>query len=171
MPSPRVLAKVREMKLFAVLTIAAVAVFLTGCGNAQRRHVPNVTGQQLNVAEDRLDAAGLRYDTSGGGSFGIVIRSDWTVCRQRPAAGRKASSVLLSVARSCSIPDVRGESLDDAEDALREAGIRYSEHSLDGEAVVVASLWTVCSQTPHGGTPGRPVSLFVSHNCYGEGDS
>src|SRR5437762_8470678 len=125
-------AKLPEMKLFAVLAIAAAAVCLTGCGNTQRRAVPNVTGQRLNVAEDRLDTRGFQYRTTGGGAFGIVIRSDWMVCRQSPAAGRKASSVLLSVARSCSIPDVRGESLDDAEDTLREAGIHYSERSLDG---------------------------------------
>ena len=156
-------------KLAAVLAIVA-AVCLTGCGNAQPRSVPDVTGQRLNVAEDRLDALGLHYRTSGGGAFGIVLRSNWTVCRQSPAPRRTATSVLLSVARSCSIPDVRWESLDDAEDTLREAGIPYSEQSLDGDPIVVDSLWTVCSQSPFRGTPGRTVRLFVSHDCYGEGD-
>ena len=157
-------------KLLAVLAIAAAAC-LAGCGNAQPRSVPDVTGQRLNVAEDRLDAFGLHYRTSGGGAFGIVIRSNWTVCRQRPAPRRRATSVLLSVAQSCSIPDVRWESLDDAEDALREAGIPYSEYSLDGDPILVDSLWTVCRQSPLGGTPGQPVRLFVSHDCYAEGGS
>jgi beta-lactam-binding protein with PASTA domain len=156
--------------LLTVLTIAA-ATTLTACGTAQRRSVPNVTGEQLNVAEDRLDATGLDHSTSGGGTFGIVIRSDWTVCRQSPAPRHIASSVLLYVARSCSIPDVEGESLDDAEDALREAGIPYSAQSLDGDPIVVASFWTVCDQSPSWGTPRRPVQLFVSHDCYDEGGS
>jgi beta-lactam-binding protein with PASTA domain len=155
---------------FAVLAVAA-AMFLSGCGNARPQAVPNVTGERLNVAEDRLDALGLHYSTSGGGAFGIVVRSNWTVCRQSPAPRRVASSVQLSVARSCSIPDVEGESLGDAEDTLDEAGISYSEHSLDGDPVLVESLWTVCRQSPHEGTPGRPVQLFVSHDCYAEGDS
>ena len=158
------------VKGFAVIAIVAAAV-LTGCGEAQRRSVPNVTGEPLDVAEHTLDRAGLRYETSGGGAFGIVIRSNWTVCRQSPPPRRVASSVLLSVARSCSIPYVQGESLGDAEDALREAGIRYSEHSLDGDAIVVESFWTVCRQSPPSGTPVRPVQLFVSHDCYAEGGS
>ena len=157
-------------KLIAILAIA-VAALLTGCGNAQSRRVPDVTGERLNVAEDRLDAEGLRYRTSGGGLFGIVVRSNWTVCRQSPAPRRQATSVLLFVARSCWIPDVRGESLGDAEDALREAGIPYSEYSLDSDPILVDSLWTVCRQSPLGGTPGRTVSLFVSHDCYAEGGS
>jgi beta-lactam-binding protein with PASTA domain len=157
-------------KIFALIAIAS-AVCLTGCGAAQPRSVPNVTGERLNVAEDRLDAVGLDYSASGGGTFGIVIRSNWTVCTQRPAPRHVASSVRLSVARSCSIPDVRGESLDDAEDALDEAGIDYSEHSLDGDPIVVESLWTVCRQSPLGGAPGRPVQLFASHDCYAEGES
>lgn len=158
------------MKIAAAALCAIAAVgFLTGCGNTQRRHVPNVIGLQLNTAEDQLDALGLHYETSGGGTFGIVLRSNWTVCRQSPAPHRVASTVHLSVARSCFIPDVRGEWLDDAEDTLREAGIEYSEHSLDGEPVILDSNWAVCRQTPHGGAPGRPVDLYVSHYCFGGG--
>jgi beta-lactam-binding protein with PASTA domain len=157
-------------KLLAVFAIGAV-VTLSGCGSAQRHSVPDVTGQPLNGAEDRLDAAGLDHQTSGGGLLGIVIRSNWTVCSQSPAPRRKASSVVLSVARSCSIPDVRDESLDDAEDTLSEAGIPYSEQSLDDGPIVVDSLWTVCRQSPLRGIPGRRVTLFVSHDCYAEGDS
>lgn len=158
------------MKRYVFLTVAAAAVvLLSGCGNTQPHAVPRVVGESLDVAENRLDAAGLRYSTTGGGDFGIVIRSNWVVCRQRPAAKHKATSVLLHVARSCSIPDVRGESLDDAEDALRQAGIRYSEVSLDGDPVVVDSFWTVCRQSSHTGTPAHAVRLFVSHDCYAEG--
>jgi len=153
----------------AVLCATAAVVVLAGCGNATRRHVPNVTGLQLDAAESRLDALGLHYDTSGGGAFGIVIRSNWTVCRQSPAPHRVASTVVLSVARSCSTPYVVGQSLGDAEDALDQAGVPYSEDSLDGEPIVVESNWAVCSQTPQSGGPARPVHLLVSRDCFSDG--
>jgi beta-lactam-binding protein with PASTA domain len=154
--------------LALLLAIAAVAC-LAGCGSAPRRHAPNVTGLQLDAAEGRLDALGLHYDTSGGGDFGIVIRSNWTVCRQSPAPHRVASTVVLSVARSCSTPYVVGQSLGDAEDTLDQAGVPYSEEGLDGEPIVVESNWAVCSQSPRGGGPARPVHLFVSRDCFSGG--
>ena len=64
-----------------------------GCGFTSRARttvVPDVTGEPLDVAEDTLDAVGLNYQTVGGGAFGIIVRSHWTVCRQRPAPGRRA---------------------------------------------------------------------------------
>jgi hypothetical protein len=60
-----------------------------------------VTMEPLNAAEDDLDAKGLSYDTVGGGLFGIIARSHWTVCKQVPAAGRRAGHVTLYVARDC----------------------------------------------------------------------
>jgi hypothetical protein len=68
------------------------------CGSAS---VPNVTGQELDQAEATLVANGLGYKVIGGGTFGVVIASDWTVCSQSPSAGVSASSVNLVVARSC----------------------------------------------------------------------
>ena len=64
--------------------------------------VPNVTGQELDHAEATLRAGGLHYKVFGGGVFGVVVASDWTVCSQKPSGGTKASSVNLVVARSCS---------------------------------------------------------------------
>jgi len=153
----------------AILGVIVAAASLAGCGNAPRRHVPNVTGLPLDAAEGRLDSLGLHYDTSGGGAFGIIIRSNWTVCRQSPAPHRVASTVVLSVARSCSTPYVVGQSLGDAEDTLDQAGIPYSEDSLDGEPIVVESNWAVCSQRPDSGGPARPVHLLVSRDCFSDG--
>jgi hypothetical protein len=50
---------------------------------------PNVTGQRLDVAEMHLDAKRLRYREVGGGTFGVVVRSNWNVCSQEPSAGAK----------------------------------------------------------------------------------
>jgi hypothetical protein len=66
--------------------------------------VPDEVGQRLDVAEDDLSGKGLTYDEIGGGTFGIVVRSNWTVCKTKPSGGSTASegdSVKLIVARSC----------------------------------------------------------------------
>jgi hypothetical protein len=143
---------------------AALLLGATACGSTRPARVPDVTGKRLDVAEDTLDASGLRYRTAGGGAFGIIVRSHWYVCEQIPAPHRMAKKVTLTVARSCSVPDVVGESLEDAEDELRDAGIEVSEHSLDGDPIVVDSLWTVCDQEPDAGAPAQPVELYVAQD-------
>jgi hypothetical protein len=61
--------------------------------------------EPLNAAEDELDARSLEYEAVGGGLFGIVVRSHWTVCRQVPQAGTRAKHVTLFVARDCGEED------------------------------------------------------------------
>lgn len=90
--------------MIIVLTTASLIVFAAGCGSSpsgSTTRVPDVTMEPLNAAEDELDVKGLSYDAFGGGLFGIVVRSHWTVCKQVPGAGRRASHVTLYVARDC----------------------------------------------------------------------
>lgn len=62
--------------------------------------MPKVTGERLDVAESDLDAVGLSYTELGGGTFGIIVKSNWYVCSTRPAAGvRTRGPVRLVVAR------------------------------------------------------------------------
>jgi hypothetical protein len=66
--------------------------------------VPNEVGERLDVAEDDLRSKGLTFREVGGGSFGIVVRSNWTVCRSKPSAGTNVNEgavVRLIVDRSC----------------------------------------------------------------------
>lgn len=66
--------------------------------------VPDLQGERLDVAEDELDGKGLRYTEIGGGAFGIVVRSNWTVCSTEPSGGAQVSKgarVKLIVDRSC----------------------------------------------------------------------
>jgi hypothetical protein len=149
-------------RLAAPFLAAALLLGATACGSTRPRPVPNVTGDRLDVAEDTLDALGLRYRTTGGGAFGIVLRSHWYVCRQLPAPRHVASSVLLTVARSCTVPRVVGENLDDAEDELADAGASVRVHSLDDSPVIVDSFWTVCRQS----NGAESVQLYVSHDCW-----
>jgi hypothetical protein len=66
--------------------------------------VPNLLGKRLDVAENTLHETGLTYKVIGGGLFGIVVRSDWTVCETEPASEtmiQPGGRVKLIVSRSC----------------------------------------------------------------------
>jgi hypothetical protein len=66
--------------------------------------VPNLTDERLDVAEDQLASKSLRYTEIGGGTFGVVVPSNWTVCETRPAAGaevKKGTRVKLIIDRGC----------------------------------------------------------------------
>jgi hypothetical protein len=53
--------------------------------------VPRLIGQRLDVAEYKLVAVGLRYKEIGGGTFGILVPSNWKVCQQIPSGGAKVA--------------------------------------------------------------------------------
>ena len=64
--------------------------------------VPSLAGQPLDVAEQRLDALGLRSSEEGGGFFGVLVPSDWNVCQTSPGPGtrvRRGSTVSLLIDR------------------------------------------------------------------------
>ena len=64
--------------------------------------VPDLAGARLDRAEALLDERGVDHDTEGGGTFGIVVRDNWTVCSTDPAPGTDAGGpVTLVVDRSC----------------------------------------------------------------------
>jgi hypothetical protein len=138
---------------------------LAGCGGggAKEAAVPNLVGQRLDVAESDLDDMGLKYQEIGGGTFGIIAKSNWTVCSTQPAAGSSTSKVKLIVDRVCpdartgtaaahtqskarltggahktwAMPDLRGHNLQGAQDAIQsltDEAIWYtSSHDVTGE--------------------------------------
>jgi len=160
--------------------LLAVAVVVAGCGREAHR-VPDVTGERLDVAQERLEARGLAYETLGGGKLGVVVRSHWVVCEQEPRAGAVAKTVRLVVERSCPeprptpgiVPNVTGERLDVAQDRLEQLGFRFEAYATetvlnDPVPIVVPRNWTVCSQYPAGGEVGEAVELYVEHDCFDE---
>ena len=150
-----------------VLALAASALLVAACGGGSGKRVPRLVGERLDVAENRLDDLGLRYDAIGGGAFGIVVRSHWRVCAQRPRAGARAREVKLVVAHACAtgVPDLVGKNLDDAEEQLDEVGIGYTVVPEGDDEVIVEHLWTVCDQSS--GADGV-VELDVAHICGGD---
>jgi beta-lactam-binding protein with PASTA domain len=153
----------------------ALLVAAAGCGSAPRP-VPDVSGERLDVAEETLHDEGLDYDVTGGGAFGVVVRSHWWVCRQDPRPGRKAASVELVVARECPrpvrpgrVPDLVGLRLDAAEDDLARRELEYYVDAED--EVLVRSNWTVCGQWPEPGSRASEIDLYVEHfGCEEEDD-
>ena len=156
-----------------VLLLALVAT-LAGCGGTSTpKRVPDVRGQRLDLAEDRLDARGLDWEEIGGGNLGIVVRSHWYVCSQEPRPGKKAATVHLVVERECVnalapaalVPDVTGQSLEDADDALDARGIEHSAETPDDDTPLVEHFWEVCEQDPAAGMHARFVELYVDRDC------
>jgi hypothetical protein len=158
---------------------AAAALLLAGCGGGpEPRAVPDLRGSRLDLAERRLDALGLEYERVGGGTFGIVVRSRWSVCEQHPAPGVVAARVELVVARTCPprrqpqppvplppvVPDVTFEDVDDAQDALAARGIA-SRVLPEGLTLEQRLDWQVCEQEPDAGQRASAVVLLAKPSC------
>ena len=65
--------------------------------------VPALVGQRLDRALDRLEGIGLKADVQGGGLFGVLDESGWTVVEQNPSPGarlRQGDTVTLHVDRT-----------------------------------------------------------------------
>jgi hypothetical protein len=66
--------------------------------------VPDEIGERLDVAKDDVRSAGLLTRVIGGGTFGVVVESNWTVCETKPAPGsqvHKDTPVKLIIDRVC----------------------------------------------------------------------
>ena len=99
-------AKTPATVLTIVLLVLALA---SGSGTSSPEEplptLPSVTGERLDVAISDLGQIGISesdIEVVGGGIFGIVDESNWTVCEQEPAAGSTdLSSPRLVVDRVC----------------------------------------------------------------------
>jgi hypothetical protein len=100
-PTLEVWRPMRPLRLVVLLALASV---LVACGSEDVT-MPDVTGQKLDVAYNKLKSAGLddrdKIEVKGGGIFGVLVESNWTVCKQSPAAGKTVSASTLTVKRSC----------------------------------------------------------------------
>ena len=92
---------------FAISSVLVLA--LAGCGSDSEVAMPDITGTRLDVALSDIERAGFdgEPEVTGGGVFGILDKSNWTVCEQSPAAGEAMSGKpRLTVDRSCKGADV-----------------------------------------------------------------
>lgn len=101
--------KVGDVKALRWAAGLALIVGSAGCGASEdgpaaAPDMPDVVGQQLDVALSDIEGAGFEadVDVEGGGTFGVVDESNWQVCDQTPAAGESISDPpKLTVDRSC----------------------------------------------------------------------
>ncbi|MYR61372.1 PASTA domain-containing protein, partial [Streptomyces sp. SID625] len=93
--------------------------------------VPDVAGDDLDQARSELEEAGLKVTVASE-----QVNSEYDkgrVARQSPAAGGQAAegdTVTLTLSKGpemIEVPDVTGDSVDDAHKALEDAGFKVSE--------------------------------------------
>jgi len=136
-----------------------VALTLGACGAAEP--APDVIGQRLDLAESHVEDAGLEYEEIGGGAFGVVDRSNWTVCAQEPRAGRPAERVKLIVERVCERPRPAPSAAQESEPP-GEVKAAEEAHPTD---LVLGRLegadYEVEEDEPGGGSPAAAAALQV----------
>lgn len=101
--------------LLLVLSLSTVLAICSACGGESKpASMPSLLGKRLDVAKDDLKSAGVDsgdVDVVGGGTFGVVDESNWTVCAQKPKSGSKVGSkVRVIVDRECTAEDSNGPS-------------------------------------------------------------
>jgi hypothetical protein len=94
------------MRRFVVkVAIVAVAMSVAGCSGGAAVTMPDVVGKRLDVAISDVKRAGIddEVDVVGGGMFGVLDKSNWTVCSQDPASGVPISKSppRVTVDRNC----------------------------------------------------------------------
>lgn len=117
---------------FRWAVVFALVLSVAGCGSEEDTGtaaptkttdsdtaMPDVLGKRLDVALSDIKRSGLENDVEvvGGGTFGVVDESNWTVCEQSPAAGELVTEApRLEVDRSCDdgAPDPTEPSTDSA---------------------------------------------------------
>jgi len=113
------------MKLL-VRCVGCLALFaaLAAC-SGEDAVMPDVTAQRLDIALSDLERAGYgdEPEVLGGGMFGVVDQSNWTVCDQAPAPGEAVTNTpRLTVERSCDgLDDPEGEDAQAAEEPSEES--------------------------------------------------
>jgi serine/threonine-protein kinase len=85
------------------VTVASRAPPLSGDETViTRTAVPDVLGERLDTARERIERAGFEVDEDDGGLFGSVVDANWEVVEQDPPAGtmlERGSSVRVSLDR------------------------------------------------------------------------
>jgi beta-lactam-binding protein with PASTA domain len=96
---------------------------LTACGG-EETVMPDLTAKRLDIALSDLERAGYgdEPEVLGGGMFGVVDQSNWTVCDQSPAPGESVTNTpRLTVDRSCEGLDTNeGEDTQVADESSEE---------------------------------------------------
>jgi hypothetical protein len=147
--------------LLAALTAGTAAWWF---GSGRFAAVPSLTQLTRAQAEARLDGADLtaRFDQEPSETVaaGRVVRSD-PGTGGRVLRGHSVTVVLSAGPPAVAVPSVTGQSVDDAQGAIRQAGL---QPQVSEQPSVEVEAGQVISQNPAGGTAkrGSAVALVVS---------
>ena len=125
-------------RLAATFAVFAVTLLLVGCAGGGVVTIPDVVGKSLDVSLSDVERAGFgdEVEILGGGMFGVIDKSNWTVCGQEPDNGTEVSSApRLAVDRTCDIDDAP-ESTQEPEESEPEADA-YSYQGQPYEIITV----------------------------------
>lgn len=91
------------MRTLRLAVTIALFVGLAGCGADTDVVMPDVVGQDLDVALIDIECEGFAEEVEilGGGLLGVIDESSWRVCNQTPAAGQVVANPQLTVDRPC----------------------------------------------------------------------
>ena len=97
------------MRYMTALIVLPFALIAAGCAEERDRTipakpaavtVPDLTGEDLDSAQDELDSLGIAYSVDSGDET-VLVEHLWEVCSQDPVAGTPARFVTLTVEHSC----------------------------------------------------------------------
>jgi serine/threonine-protein kinase len=152
--------------LLVLGVVGGVAYAILG-GGSSGHAVPQVNGQTLSQAQKEITAAGLKYTVQEQPNptvpKNIVISTSPPNGNVVPAG----SSVILVVStgpKMVSVPNVKHDSVSQAQSTLQAAGFRVSVQTANNST---ASPGTVVKQDPTSGTKakfGSLVTIFVPPN-------
>lgn len=159
---------------YAVVALLILALFGLGAWllannflGGEEVRVPNVVGLDQAVAEERLEDRGFEVEVEQGSSK----RKEGKVFRQDPEAGEDAdegSTITVFVSTGpepFEVPDVVGETLEDARDVLKDADLKIGAVSYEESEEEEGTVLEQSPAPPLEVEPGDPVSLVVSEGA------
>ena len=163
------------MNAFRLVAASVLVLALAGCGSDQGMVMPDVTGKKLDVALSEIESAGFSddVDISGGGILGIVIKSNWQVCEQSPAAGESLKDApRLTVDRSCGEGSPAPKVTEPEADSYVYEGPRYEVITVD-ENQTQAKLnqhWVLTGEIDYSTDAYKDqVKMIISDIAHAEG--
>ena len=175
-PSPTIPVAPRRSAAPFVLVLVALLAVLLGLGYLLARQlsggssgalipVGNYVGQTQHDAELLIQNAGLKADSSSEENDQVTAGQ---VFSQDPAAGTKidkGGTVHLKISGGkgqVKVPDVTGQSLDDAQSQLRDAGLDYNVQQETSDAVAAGKVTRTDPPASSQVEKGAVIKLYVS---------
>lgn len=127
-------------RLAVTFTVLAATFLVAGCSGERAVTMPDVVGKGLDVAISDVKRAGIHDEVEilGGGMFGVVDKSNWTVCSQEPQTGAEVSSApRLTVDRSCDTDGTASEEPTQEPEMSKPEAEAYSYQGPQYEIVTV----------------------------------